>query len=206
MRTLPDPYVLAFLLADGLVVLLLYNRLLAALRGSWACCGHGVTALHEMLGNVYVVDSVRLMFLLLVPFYALTLVVTGVSTVGFFITMAALAALCLFRKLVCVLLGWLASRPGEVRSLERLGYAVCVLAILLSLPAAVVVWLVPETPRIFLWGWLLLIAVLAMAVYAIKGFSLFFSSGFSRFFWVLYLCALEILPICVVVSLLMHGN
>lgn len=206
MRTLPDPYVLAFLLADGLVVLLLYNRLLAAVRGSFTCCSHGVTALLEMLGNAYVIDSVRLMFLLLTPFYALTLVVTGVSTVGFFFTLASLAAFFLFRKLVCTLLGWLGSRPGEVRSLERLGYAVCVLAILLSLPAAVVVWLVPATPRIFLWGWLILIAVLALGVYAIKGFSLFFSSGFSRFFWVLYLCALEILPICVVVSFLMHGN
>lgn len=206
MRTLPDSYVLVFLLAAGAALLMNYSRLLAAIRGSFACYKHGNAAALEMLGNTYVVDSVRLVFLLLLPFYAMTLVVTGVSSAGYFVTLAALAALWLLRKLVYWLLGWLGSRPGEIRSLERLGYGVAVLAMLLSMLSAILVWLVPACPGILLWAWLGILAVTAFLFYAVKGYSLIFSSGFSRFFWVLYLCGLEILPICVVVNFLMNGN
>jgi len=40
----------------------------------------------------------------------------------------------------------------------------------------------------------------------LRGKALFLQTGFSFLFWVLYICALEIFPICVVVKLLMNGN
>ena len=205
MRLMPDPYVLGFLLAVGVVVLLCYNRMLAALRGSVACL-HGMNGTQEMLGNGYVCDSVRMMFLLLVPFLALTFVVTGFSVRGYFWTLAALFGLWVFRKLVYLTIGWLSSRPLAVRSVERTGYAFAVPMILLSCVAAVLVWLVPDTPHWLSWGWLGLLAAVSFFLYARRSFSLILSAGFSPFFWVLYLCGLEILPICVVVNILMHGN
>ncbi len=205
MRELPDPYVLAFLLAAGVSLLLLYNRLLAAVRGGWSCI-HGLNGTLEMLGNQYICDSVRISCLLLVPFYALALVVTGLSTVGYAWTLAALVALWLFRKLVYGLMGWLGGRMSAFRSIERMGYAVGVLVMLASVPAILLGWLVPGTPR-----WLLLLLlVLPVAagafLYVRRGFSIIFSTEFSVFFWVLYLCALEFLPICVVVNQLINGN
>ena len=205
MRELPDPYVLAFLLATGVALLLLYNRLLAAVQGS-ASCLHGMNGTTEMLGNGYLCDSVRMMFLLLIPFYALAFVVTGLSSVGYFWTLAAFLGLWLFRKLVYWTVGWLSSRPAVMRSVERTGYAFGVAAILLSCVVAVVVWLVPATPLWLRWGWMGLVAVVAFLFYARRSFSLIFSAGFSPFFWVLYLCGLEILPICVVVNLLINGH
>jgi len=205
MRVLPDPYVLAFLLAVGLVVLILYNRLLAAMGGSFACY-RGQNSTMEMLGNTYVVDSVRLMALLLLPFYALAFVVTGVSVVGYAWTLAGFFGLWLLRKLICLMMGWLTSRRADFRALERIGYGVSVWMILFSLMAALVAWLIPETPRWALWGWMGLAAVVALFTYFRRGLSLFFRAGFSPLFWVLYLCGLEILPACVVVNILMHGN
>ena len=99
MRVLPDPYVLAFLLADALALLLCYNRLLSALKGS-AACFHSFHSTQEMLGNNYVCASVRIIFFLLQPFYALTLCMTGLSSLDFAWTLVALLGLVLLRKLV----------------------------------------------------------------------------------------------------------
>lgn len=204
MREMPDPYVLAFLLAAGLVVLLLYGRLVAAIQAGAACCrgGHGA---EEMLGNKYLCDSVRLIFVCLVPFYALALVCCGVSMAGYFLTLATVAALWLFRKLCLRILGWLRSRETHFRSLERISQALCVLAILCSMPAVLLAWLVPAVPVRVLRGWLAAVAVVALFLYFRRGLSLISQTGFSVFSWVLYLCSLEILPICVVVNLLING-
>jgi len=202
---LPDPYLLAFLLADGLVLLLCYNRLLAALQGS-AACFRGTHSTHEMLGNKYVCVSVVVVFLLLLPFYALTLTLTGLSSLGYVWTLAALAGLLLFRKLVYLLLGWLSSRHGAFQALEKTGYALSVSGMLVSTLAALAVWLLPSLPQWLLWGWLGLAALLCLVFYVRRGNSIILSTGFSVFFWVLYLCTLEFLPICVVVNLLINGN
>ena len=193
MRVLPDPYVLAFLLAVGLVVMLRYSRLLSAVGGSFSCC-RGTNGMREMLGNAYVVDSVRIMFLLLLPFLALSLTMTGVSNAGYFWTLAALLALWVFRKLVYATAGWLFSRPLEFRSAERVSYALGMLLLLGSVVALLLAWLVPATPRWLLWGWLGACALVTLLLYARRGFSLFSSCGFSPLLWVLYLCGLEILP------------
>ena len=205
MRELPDPYVLAFLLLAAVALMLSYNRLLVAVRGG-VSCPHGLNGTQEMLGNKYICSSVRLAFFLLVPFYALTLVLAGISTAGYAWTLAALAALLLFRKLACLLMGWLGSRPGAFRAVERTGYALGVLVILFSVPALLVGWLAPESPRWLLWGLVLLPFAAGLYYYFRRGLSLLLQTEFSPFFWVLYLCALEILPICVVVNRLFNGN
>ena len=134
MSGMPDPYVLAFLLAVGMAVLLMYSRLLAALQGAGACC-RGYHGTVEMLGNSYVCDSVRIIFMLLIPFYALALDLCQVSAVGYAWTLAALVGLWIFRKLVYLILGWLTGRPSGFRSLERVSYALGLLMMLCAMPA-----------------------------------------------------------------------
>lgn len=205
MSGMPDPYVLAFLLAVGMAVLLMYSRLLAALQGAGACC-RGYHGTVEMLGNNYVCDSVRIIFMLLIPFYALALDLCQVSAVGYAWTLAALVGLWIFRKLVYLILGWLTGRPSGFRSLERVSYALGLLMMLCAMPAVLLAWLVPATPVWLLQGWLAVLAVAAFLLYLRRGISMNSQTGFSVFFWVLYLCGLELLPICVVVNILMHGN
>ena len=50
------------------------------------------------------------------------------------------------------------------------------------------------------------IALLSAMVYVFRGSKIILSTQFSIFYWVLYLCALEFLPICVVVNFLINGN
>lgn len=205
VRTMPDPYVLAFFLAVGIALLILYSRLIAAIQGSIASY-RGLNSTQEMLGNNYLCDSVRMIFLLLLPFYALTLVVAEVSSIGFFMTLALLVLLWLFCKIASTLLGWLGSRQGAMRSVEKTGYAVSIMAMLVSLIACIIGWLVPATPRSLLAGFLAVVAAIGFIVYSRRSFSIILSTGFSPFLWVLYLCALNFLPICVVVNILINGN
>ena len=202
---MPDPYVLAFLLVVGTALLVLYSRLIAAIQGSVASY-RGLYSTQEMLGNNYLCDSVRMIFLLLLPFYALTLVVSGVSSLGFFMTLALLVLLWLFCKMASMMLGWLSSRQGAMRSVEITGYAVSIIAMLVSLAACIIGWLVPAVPHKLLAGFLAVVAAIGFFVYSRRSFSLILSTGFSPFFWVLYLCALNFLPICVAVNILINGN
>lgn len=205
MRELPDPYILAFLLALAAVVLLSYRRVVSAVRGA-AACVRGQHGTQEMLGNNAVFGAVRYSFGLMLPFYAMTLVVTGLSTLPYLWTLALLLLLFLFRKGVYLTIGWLTSRSAVFRQLEWTGFAFFLLAAVLSLPAALAGWLIPSAPHWLLWCWLLLAAAAAGFFYARRGFSIIFPAGFSVFFWVLYLCSLEVLPICVVVNILINGN
>ena len=205
MRELPDPYVLAFLLVVGITLLLSYSRLLAAVRGSVSCF-RGLNGTLEMLGNQYVCNAVRVIILLLIPFYALTLTITGLSRADYGWTLAALVVLFLFRKLVFALAGWISSRQAAFRQVERTGYMIGILVLLVSLSALLLGWLVPAAPQWLLWTLLALPAGTGLVFYFRRGLSLLLQAEFSPFFWVLYLCALEILPICVVVNRLINGN
>ena len=205
MRELPDPYVFAFLLLCSGFLLFFYNRLMAAVKAS-AACFRSSHATVEMLGNQYLCDSVRIALALLAPFYALTLEVTGVSRLGYFWTLLSLLLLGFFWKLAGLTVGWLSSRKAAFRSVERMGHAVAILVMLVSLLAAVAGWLLPGTPQWPLWSFLGVVAVAGMVLYGLRGFFLIFQTGFSPFFWVLYLCSLNFLPICVVVNRIIHGN
>ena len=205
MRELPDPFVLAVLLLDAVLLLLFFERLLAALQASVACY-KSLFGTREFLNNNYLCASVRQTFALLIPFYAITLVVTDVSQVGFGWTLALLVLLALFRLLGCRMLGWLTARKSAFLSLERVNEAICVLAMAASLPVFLLGWLAPSVPHTVLWILLSAIALLAALVYVWRGSKIILSTQFSIFYWVLYLCALEFLPICVVVNILINGN
>ena len=205
MRELPDPFVLAVLLLDAVLLLLFFERLLAALRAS-AECYRSTYGTREVLGNKYLCLSIRQTFLLQIPFYAITLVATDVSRVGFGWTMVLLASLALFRLAGCRMLGWLTSRQAAFRAVERVNEAVCVLAMAASFPVFLLGWLAPAVPHWLLWILLAVIALIAALVYVWRGGKIILATQFSIYYWVLYLCALDFLPICVVVNILMHGN
>ena len=70
MRELPDPFTLAVLLLDAVLLLLFFERLLAALQAS-VVCFRSSYGTREFLGNNYLCASVRQTLVLLIPFYAI---------------------------------------------------------------------------------------------------------------------------------------
>ena len=206
MRELPDPFVLAVLLADSLLLLLFFDRFLTALRAGFACFKDLYSTL-EMLGNKSLSNAVPPVFFLLLPFYAETLLLADVSLLDFFSTLGLLLALVLFSWLSCRAMGWLGGDPATFRAVERVAQAVSVVAMAASFVVLMLGWVLPELPRWMLVALLAAMAAVAAAVFVWRGTAIILQNRFSILFWVLYLCALEFLPISVVVNIMMlNGN
>lgn len=200
----PDPFVLGFLLVMSLLLILLFGRLMAAVAGGVSFVRSAYST-SETLDSKYLCDSIFMMYLVVIPFYAVALRVSGLGG-GYMWVLGAVGVLLLLRKAVYALLGWLSGRQAVIRNVEKVSCGIFILVALLSfLPVPALLLFPPEmreTYRIYL----LIILLIGCFFYAKRSLELISSSGFSSFFWVLYLCTLEILPVCVVVNYLMNGN
>ena len=200
----PDPLVLAFLILAALALILFYDRLVAAVSGG-ASFFRSVHATGETLGNKYLCNCIILMFLLTVPFYAMALRMSGLGN-GYMWVLGILAGMLLLRKVLLALLGWLSGSQATLREVEKMSYGIFIIVALASFLPAPVLLLFPPKVLSFYRIYLAIIALIGYSVYVKRSLQLISSSGFSCFFWVLYLCTLEILPVCVVVNYLLNGN
>lgn len=193
------------MLALSVLVLMRYEVLALALEAVIALFRNEHSH-KEMLGNHSLTGAVRTIFPFLLPFYAVMLIASRVSVQGLLWTLAGIVMFCLLRLALGRLLGWLTREPELFRELGITEQVAVIGVMVFSIPGALVGWIWPATPLWVTWTWMGLAAAAGFSIYARRGFSLIFERGFSLFYWILYLCVLEILPICVVVNLLMHGN
>lgn len=200
----PDPFVLGFLLAASLALIILYSRLIAAIAGGVSFF-RSTYSTSETLGNKYLCDSILLVYILVVPFYAMALRLAGLGN-GYMWVFGTIAGILLLREAVLALVGWLSGSPATIRAIAKVGYGVFILVALASFLPAPVILLFPPQVLSFYRIYLAIIALIGYIMYVIRSFSLISSTGFSRFYWVLYLCTLEILPVSVVVNYLLNGN
>ncbi len=201
----PPASVLVFLLAVAVMLLLSFSRVVVALRGATFVI-RGNNSTMEVLGNKYDCDSIYLSYLLLLPVYALTLLIDGASSLSYWMTLVVLVALMLFRRICLAVSGWLSGRPGVMRQVSMVSCSIMVPVVLLSSLTALLVRVFPDISRTFIFVLLIAVAAAGYIVYGKRSFDIINSSGFSRFFWFLYLCALDILPICVAVNIMSNGN
>ena len=200
----PDPFVLGFLIVASLALILFYDRLMAAVSGG-ASFFRSAHATNETLGNKYLCNCISLVFLLVVPFYATALRLAGLGN-GYLWVLGTLAGLLLLREAVFALLGWLSGSQSALKAVEKVGNGIFILVALASFLPAPVLLLFPPQVLSFYRIYLAIIALVGYAVYVKRSFELISSTGFSSFFWVLYLCTLEILPVSVAVNYLLNGN
>ena len=200
----PDPLVLGLLIVASLTLILLYSRLVSAIVGA-ASFFRSSYSTNETLGNKYLCDCIVLIFLLMVPFYAMALRLSGLGQ-GYMWVFGTLAGMILLRKGIFALLGWLSDRQAALKAVEKVGYGIFILVVLVSCLPAPALLLFPPQVLSFYRIYLAIVALIGYSVYVKRSFSLISSSGFSCFFWVLYLCTLEILPVSVAVNYLLNGN
>ena len=204
LTTAPDTAVLAVMIVATIAVILFFGRFVSALGASFSIyrSSHGTT---EILGNKYLCDSIRLTLVILVPFYALALWRAGVSP-DYWIALLAAAGLLLFRKGIYALIAWLGSVYGQIKDVEKLSYGTAIATIALSLLPFLLVKFFPDIPSKAIQIYLMVVLISNSIVYSRRSAEIISSTGFSIFFWVLYLCTLELLPICVVANLMMYGH
>ena len=139
--------------------------------------------------------------LLLVPMYAFVLFYCSFGSRSYWIILAAVAALLLYRRAMFALLMWINASEG-VMEIRNFSDSIFIMMMSLSLPVFIVSYLFPGMSQTVHAVYLATVATICLIPYFVIACKKIVAIKFSRFFCFLYLCVLEILPIAVVVKII----
>lgn len=136
---------------------------------------------------------------MMIPVYAFVLCCCAPVSRSYWIILAALSALLLYRRIMFALVAWINSAEG-IDMIRKFSRATFIMTVTLSLPACMAACLFPGAEPGIWTIYLAVAAGLSLLPYLAIAFKRVFSIKFSPFFCFLYLCVLEILPIAAVVK------
>ncbi|MBR4882264.1 MAG: DUF4271 domain-containing protein, partial [Bacteroidales bacterium] len=114
----------------------------------------------------------------------------------FAFSLALFAGYFISRQIAFRMLDWV-NRCSLFKHISRLYYTHLTLASIFSIVGLVLYMLFPYMGQALLRYYLFPVLSLILAVYFLRCYKIIISNGFSNFFWILYLCTLEILPLVV---------
>ncbi|OFY39403.1 MAG: hypothetical protein A2X18_04715 [Bacteroidetes bacterium GWF2_40_14] len=110
----------------------------------------------------------------------------------------SLFALWLVRKGIYDLLSWLTKDKNTFKLIERIGYNHMIISVIFSLPAILLRFFWPETDASSILIVLLISILFVFLIYLVRGYQIIISHRYSHFFYILYLCCIELLPIALI--------
>ncbi|HKM30927.1 MAG: DUF4271 domain-containing protein [Bacteroidales bacterium] len=199
-------------LAVSLCLIFLFTRDALALL-FLGCFRYNISMENEEQGSIRFSRAFLCLFTLTVLAYFITThdrlfsplpyALTGLSEPAlFFIILGALCTWTLLRYVLIKCIGWVIDRPAFTDFLERTGRDFCILSGFVFIPFLLVFYLMGKAD-----GNAVLIAAIVVfsagyVFYVLRSLKIFLSAGFSLFFWILYLCILEVIPIGVLIHFL----
>jgi len=131
-----------------------------------------------LMNSEYIFDSFNLL-----PQYFLIL------------SILSLFVIWLVRKGIFDLLSWLTKDKNTFKLIERIGYNHMIISVVFSLPAILLRFFLPETDPSFILNVLIFSFLFVYLFYIIRSYQIIISHRYSHFFYILYLCSIELLPI-----------
>lgn len=195
----PDPFVLYFLLCLTVLAIIIYERIAEALIVSVKTLVGGGN-LKNIQSIKHKNDSVTLSFLLIVPFYAFVFLHTGQASLSYWWILCTLAAYFLYREIMFKVLSWAVGKRETFADAAKAGRSAFFLMAVFSLPSLLVEYFIDTGASETMALYVLVVAIVLLFIYFVRIFKIFIHSELSCFFRILYLCALEILPMLVVVK------
>jgi len=110
----------------------------------------------------------------------------------------SLFTLWIVRKGIYDLLSWLTKDKNTFKLIERIGYNHMIISVIFTLPAILLRFFWPEidAPTVLI---VLISSVLfVFLIYLARGYQIIISHHYSHFFYILYLCSIELLPIALI--------
>lgn len=200
-QTPPDMVMVYLLVAIGLLALVFYDRIINGFFGAVLIYKNEVR-MKEVMRDAYCCANIRILFYFLIPFLPLVLTGADIGGRGYWGTLLVVVILFVFRLVVIRLISMLSANREEMKVLTILNRAIFAIIIALFLIILVLVQNVPfvtvEVAKVLLG----IVAGVGLIFFFHREKVIFLRSGFSHFLWILYLCALEILPICVAITAL----
>ncbi len=121
--------------------------------------------------------------------------------IKFLIILAGFGGYLLFKKIFFSMLSWI-NRNGIFTTINKLFYSYTELWILLSLAGIIVNAVFFDADLSLMAFYVSLTAFFSFILYFIRGYQLIITNGFSHFFYILYLCTLEFLPVVILAHLI----
>lgn len=107
----------------------------------------------------------------------------------------------LFKGLLLRIIGWITNKKGVTHIIEYLGFSSVICFGVMLLIFSLFTYIIPSISESGVFIYLAIIGGLTFLLTLIRGFQIFLASGYSLYFWFLYLCALELMPIGIVVKM-----
>lgn len=195
------PEVAIFLIVSAFLAVILHNRLMEGWECSVGMLFNNIRR-RDIFDNRARTDCIWTSFAISFIIYAVSIAYGGVGSSSLWSVVTILLVFFLFREAVFFIVIWFSGRKKEITMVKMVSVSAFSLIFCASFPVALfsvfdlqgVLWMVS--------AYLVASLVLFISVYLKNVFKILISSGFSLFFSILYLCALEILPICVVIKAL----
>lgn len=156
----------------------------------------------ETLRSNFRCSSMIITYVLIIPFYAVFFSLSGISLLDFWKVLVIVSGYFIFRYVVQSGIKIINGSSDTLDKVEKLGFASFIIIGALYLVILIFMRFFPCMPEIVCRGYCIVVFVPVMSCYLLRERKFFLGSRFSHFFWFLYLCAFEILPICVVVKAL----
>ena len=113
---------------------------------------------------------------------------------NFILILLSLGGYILFKQISFALLGWV-NRSSVFKTLHKIGYTYTIWGFLTGMAGFLVIIIYPQIHFGSVGIYMAACALTAFFLYFIRGYQLIIANQFSHFFWILYLCTLEILPV-----------
>lgn len=109
----------------------------------------------------------------------------------------------IFKSLALKFSGWLAKRKQPFLLIGKIGYNHLILASIVTIPVIIIPIFTPHFNEVLLLKVLSICYLLIFTLYFIRVYQILISYHFSHFFYILYLCTVEILPIALFINFLL---
>lgn len=109
----------------------------------------------------------------------------------------------LMRKAVGYLLSWVTNDKSTFNLIEKIGYNHLIISIIFSFPSIIINFLLPEISYSIIINILIFCCLFVFIFYIVRVYQIIISHHYSLFFYILYLCTVEILPVALIVNFIL---
>lgn len=146
----------------------------------------------------FTLSSIVITFLIAIPLFTFMTSREDIWNKNFLFMLMVIIAYNIVKELIFKILAWVSGKREAIMSLERMSLCGTIMITVLMLIPFGLSFLFPPMKGTVC-GWIFAgIALICLIFYYVRGYQIIISSGFSHFLWFLYLCALELLPVCLV--------
>lgn len=108
-----------------------------------------------------------------------------------------------FKTITLRFLGWVTKTNQPFNLIGKMGYNHLIISVIFSFPALIVSFFFPDMKEIIFASILIVCLLFLYLVYMVRTYQAIISYRFSHFFYILYLCIVELLPLALLTNFLL---